>query len=162
MLKAAFSFDFGLSALVCKDGVVTAFIIITTIAIAVFIYVLYKYRNKNVVGRIALALVIGGAIGNLVDRIFIGRVRDFIQIVYFGLDIPLLGGETFAVFNIADACLVIGIILFAVFIVFLDKEVVKKENKNETNITENTEDSTKKENETAEDNKTLINGESND
>ena len=160
--KAAFSFDFGLSALVGKDGVVTAFIIITTIAIAVFICVLYKYRNKNVVGRIALALVIGGAIGNLVDRIFIGRVRDFIQIVYFGLDIPLLGGETFAVFNIADACLVIGIILFAVFIVFLDKEVVKKENKNETNITENTEDSIKKENETAEDNKTLINGESND
>ena len=132
--KAAFSVDFGLSGLVGKDGVVTAFIIITSISILVFIYVLYRYKNKGLLGRIALALVIGGAIGNLYDRIFIGRVRDFIQIVYFGLDIQLLGGKSFAVFNIADSCLVIGIILLAVFIVFFDKDLVKKDSKNETKL----------------------------
>lgn len=160
--KAAFSFDFGLTALVGKDGVITAFIIITSIAISVFIYVLYKYRNKSLLGRIALALVIGGALGNLYDRIFIGRVRDFIQIVYFGLDIPLLGGESFAVFNIADACLVIGIILFAVFIVFLDKDVVKKDSKIETVNSDSTSNSLVKENLENIESNTITNGESND
>lgn len=159
--KAAFSFDFGLSALVGKDGVVTAFIIITSIAIIAFIYILYRYRNKRLLGRIALALVIGGAIGNLYDRIFIGRVRDFIQIVYFGLDIPFLGGESFAVFNIADACLVIGVILLAIFIVFFDKEVKEKNKKTETKINNNNAEIIENENNFDLNKNTVDNGENN-
>jgi signal peptidase II len=118
--KAAFSFDFFLSNVVGLDGVRVIFIIITIFALAAFGFILYKIRMRHGFSRIALALVIGGAIGNLYDRLFVGRVRDFIQVVFFGLDIEFLGGRSFAVFNIADSCLVIGVIMLMVYIVFTE------------------------------------------
>lgn len=66
-------------------------------------------------------MILAGALGNLVDRLFIGKVRDFVEIVFFGCDVPLLG-ESFAIFNIADAALVVGVILFLVYFIFMYRE----------------------------------------
>jgi signal peptidase II len=67
---------------------------------------------------IGLAFVLGGAVGNLIDRIFLGGVRDFIRFDFFD----------FPVFNIADSFLTVGCVMLAVFILFLYRP--KGENKN--------------------------------
>ena len=53
--------------------------------------------------KIFLALIIGGALGNLYDRIFLGVVRDFIGI------------GPWPNFNLADAAIVVGVLLFALY-----------------------------------------------
>ena len=118
---AAFGSAFGLDKLIGRTATRIIFIVITFVAVGIFGYFMYRNRGKNKVERLAFALIISGAIGNLVDRIFIGEVRDFIEIVYFGLDLGKLG-TSFAIFNIADAALVVGVILFLVYILFLHKE----------------------------------------
>lgn len=66
--------------------------------------------------RVAIALVIGGAIGNLIDRIAHGYVEDMFQTLF--VDFP--------VFNIADCAIVIGGILFCAFVIFGGKDGGKK------------------------------------
>ena len=75
------------------------------------------HKKKTIFYCVSLGLICGGAIGNLVDRIFLGYVRDFIKFSFFSFN-----------FNIADACLTIGVILFAVYLIFFD-DVFKKGNK---------------------------------
>ena len=136
---AAFSFDFGLGQVIGQDGVMTFFIITTFISIGLFGFIMYKLKNRSLWARVCFALIIGGAIGNLYDRMAFSMVRDFIRIVYFGLEIPYLG-TSFAVFNIADACLVVGAIAFIVFILFMenkDKARLEKECEKAEKTTEN-------------------------
>lgn len=118
---AAFGSAFGLDKLIGQTATRIIFIVITFIAVGIFGYFMVRNRGKNKVERIAFALIIAGALGNLYDRLFIGEVRDFVEIVYFGLDLGKLG-TSFAIFNIADAALVVGVILFLVYILFLHKE----------------------------------------
>lgn len=61
-----------------------------------------------------LALMIGGTIGNLIDRIRLGYVVDFLQFIF--------GSYAFPTFNVADSALTVGVILFAVDILFLEKK----------------------------------------
>ena len=89
------------------------FIVISFAAVGLFGYFMYRNRGKSKFSRVAYALIIGGAIGNLVDRLAFGYVRDFIQFQYFGLTI--FGSEYFAIFNFADSALCIGVVLFAVY-----------------------------------------------
>jgi signal peptidase II len=72
-----------------------------TIAVVVgmFVYLLRLSENTKLV-KIGLALLIGGALGNLVDRILVGKVLDFIET-------PLRPG----IFNVADVAINLGIIL---------------------------------------------------
>lgn len=53
----------------------------------------------------SLALILGGAVGNLVDRVRAGEVTDFILLAWRGHEFP--------VFNVADVCVTCGVILFA-------------------------------------------------
>lgn len=129
---AAFSFDFGLSKILGQEGVMTVFIIITFLALILFGFVLYRLRNRRLIARVAFALIIGGAIGNLYDRIAFSMVRDFIRIVYFGLNIPFLGGTGFAIFNFADAFLVIGVFVYIFYVLFMEtKDVARLEKSSE-------------------------------
>lgn len=73
------------------------FIIVSVVAI-IFVIHLLKKRTYNYVG---LSLVLGGAIGNLIDRIFYGNVVDFIDFS--------LGNFHWPAFNVADASLTVGI-----------------------------------------------------
>ena len=118
---AAFGSAFGLENIIGPQAVRVIFIIITFIALGIFGYFLWRNRGKNKLCRASLAMILAGALGNLVDRLFIGKVRDFVEIVFFGCDVPLLG-ESFAIFNIADAALVVGVILFLVYFIFMYRE----------------------------------------
>lgn len=117
--NAAFGSAFGLDKILSAGGVRVALVVLSLVAIVFFSIFMYRNRSKNKISRIAYALIIGGAIGNLYDRLFLGFVRDFVQIEYFGLKI--FGSTTFAIFNIADAALTIGVILFIIYYVFIWK-----------------------------------------
>lgn len=89
---------------------VTALIIVAAVT-----YVVVK-RPKNRVFLTGFTFLIGGAVGNLIDRIRIGYVIDF-------FDFTLID---FPVFNVADCFITIGAIIFAVYVIFLSD---KKEEK---------------------------------
>lgn len=93
-----------------KNG--NVFLIISTVIIlaAVIVYLTIKKPKAKAV-KIASALIIGGALGNLYDRIFRGFVVDFIDIRFIN----------YPIFNIADCCVVCGAIIFAVWVIFFDK-----------------------------------------
>ena len=79
------------------------FIISMTLIIVVLL-IKYVYNKKlDLKEKISYGLVLGGAIGNLFDRIIYGYVIDFIDVYIFGYDYPI--------FNVADSCVVVGIIL---------------------------------------------------
>ncbi|MCL1944689.1 MAG: signal peptidase II [Firmicutes bacterium] len=116
--NAAFGSSFGLNSIFGEDGIRWFFIVFTILVVLCFCVLLYIWRDKRKFGQIAVLLIIVGGIGNLYDRMIFGYVRDFVHFVYFGLDIPLLGTD-FAIFNIADSFLSIGIVLFAWYVVFM-------------------------------------------
>ena len=90
----------------------TLFFIITTAIIAsVIVYLLVKLKNKNMALTICLSVILGGAIGNLVDRIRLGFVVDYLHFSFFP-----------PVFNFADSCIVVGAIVVSMFILF-DKNI---------------------------------------
>ncbi|ERI06919.1 signal peptidase II [Aneurinibacillus aneurinilyticus ATCC 12856] len=81
------------------------FFIVITIAIIVgIIWYLRKAYKESKLVSLALALILGGAIGNFYDRVLTGEVVDF-------LDFTLIN---FPIFNIADSAIVIGVSLFVI------------------------------------------------
>lgn len=85
-----------------------------------FVIILIKNKGGNKLFRIALAMLTAGAMGNCIDRMFLGYVRDFVEFVYFGLTIA--GSKSFYIFNIADAELVIGVILMIIYFLFMYRD----------------------------------------
>ena len=79
--------------------------LISAVAIGVMLHYLLKMKNDRLTS-VALALMIGGAAGNLIDRLFLSYVRDFLNFYIFGYDFP--------VFNIADSALCIGVFLLMI------------------------------------------------
>ena len=82
-------------------GQLTFFIITGIIALVCFIY--WYLKTGRVLSQFALSLIIAGTIGNMIDRLYRGSVRDFLDFYIFTYDFPI--------FNIADSCLTIGVIL---------------------------------------------------
>ena len=62
-----------------------------------------KLPGDEILTAISLSLILGGAIGNLIDRILLGHVVDYIQV--------WLGSFAFPAFNIADAAISVGAVL---------------------------------------------------
>jgi signal peptidase II len=87
-------------------------VILTLIALAAFalvLYYLYKSETEQKRFHVALGLVGGGAIGNLIDRIALGGVTDFLV-----FDLGFWPFNPWPAFNIADAALVVGVGLMAI------------------------------------------------
>lgn len=93
---------------------------IASILISIFIfYNLYRQPNLRSWSVWGLTLVLAGAIGNLIDRVFIGEVVDFLDFEFFDLDLPTFKflfihfrGYTMTrwpIFNIADSAVTVGI-----------------------------------------------------
>jgi signal peptidase II len=80
----------------------TAGVIFSIVALCVSVAIIYYFprvSEKQTAVRIALALQLGGAVGNLIDRALLGTVTDFISVA------------TFPVFNVADASITVGVAL---------------------------------------------------
>ena len=90
-------------------------VILALLAFMVYHIVKKKYKEKGgVFLHVALAMILAGGIGNLVDRIALGYVRDFIEytIVY------TLFKKDFAICNLADVYLTIGVILVIIYLIY--------------------------------------------
>ena len=100
----------------------TTFLIIVSIVIVLcMICVDYMLKIKSKTYTVGFGLIIAGAIGNFVDRITLGYVRDFIMFDFW---------HSFPIFNFADCCIVIGVVMVCVYFLFLSNKI--KSNKNET------------------------------
>jgi len=92
------------------------FIVITFAVLIVATWVMIKYRRKHKrFLKVSIALAYAGAVGNLIDRIQFGYVRDFI-------DIRVFGDLWKWIFNVADMCLVVGSIMLGIYILFIHKD----------------------------------------
>ena len=123
--KAAFGSAFGLEKVLGDNAIRIIFLIITLIAMGVFSYILYRCRKRHFLMRLALALILAGALGNFIDRLVLRYVRDFVEIIFFGCKVPFLG-YSFPVFNVADMGLTVGVIVFLVYFIAIYKEPKKK------------------------------------
>ena len=83
------------------------FIVVALAASAFIIYLIVKHRNERLL-CFALALVLGGAVGNLIDRMIYGAVVDFVLVRWPGG--PSLF-DPWPAFNLADSCISIGAVL---------------------------------------------------
>lgn len=79
--------------------------LVAAVAIGVMIWYLITKKPGRWIS-FALGLMIGGAAGNLIDRLFLGSVRDFLDFYIFGYDFPI--------FNLADSALTIGVIMLII------------------------------------------------
>ncbi len=86
------------------------------VSLSAIIYTFTRKHKMHYLEAISLGLIIGGAIGNQIDRLRFGYVLDFIYVKLIN----------FAIFNIADAALVVGAILLSVYILFLHEKHMKK------------------------------------
>ena len=98
------------------SGSTVALIIISVIIIALLGVYVFASKTKNALFYVSLGLIVGGAVGNLIDRIFLGYVRDFIKLEFMN----------FPIFNTADCFLTVGVICLVVYYLI---EVVKESKK---------------------------------
>jgi signal peptidase II len=90
------------------------FILVSTLAIGIILFLFHKLEESEVMMPLALSLVLGGALGNLIDRIRLGEVIDFILIHYRAFHWPA--------FNVADIGITVGVFLLVLRIFLLDRK----------------------------------------
>ena len=79
---------------------------------------IWLWREARLFPALALALIIGGALGNMVDRVRLGAVFDFLDVHIAGYHWPA--------FNLADSCVVIGVALLVIDSIFFNGNEVHK------------------------------------
>jgi signal peptidase II len=80
--------------------------VLAILVVAIIIYYNNQLSERDVWLRLALGMQMGGAIGNnLIDRLFLGSVVDFLHIHYW------------PIFNIADSCITVGVIIMVILMI---------------------------------------------
>lgn len=88
-------------------GYLWIMVAVTSVFILIMLGVLIFYRKHTALSRLSMILIIAGGIGNLIDRLVLGYVVDYIQVSFFP-----------PVFNLADCFVVVGVILLLVYVIF--------------------------------------------
>jgi signal peptidase II len=97
------------------QGMGEIFTILITVVIVAIIYFYPRIPETDVPLRVALAMQAGGALGNLIDRITQGYVTDFVSV------------GNFAVFNVADASITLGVAVLLIGLYIDERKTQKKE-----------------------------------
>lgn len=93
-------------------GAMWLFYLISIIAIGVCLYFLFNKRYQKPLFDVGLAFVLGGIIGNFIDRLHLKYVIDMLQLDFVH----------FNIFNIADSAITIGVILIFIYLLFFDEK----------------------------------------
>lgn len=91
------------------------FMVISSIAIVLMIFIMYKFADQSKGFCIPLSLIVGGGIGNMIDRVFKGYVVDFLQFDFF---------KSFPVFNVADSFITVSSFAVCIYLIFFDKTIL--------------------------------------
>lgn len=111
------------------------------------LYYIYKSKEQKLIVRIALACILGGAVGNLIDRmfygvfygyapVFYGKVVDFFNADFFDFTIFGRTYDRFPIFNIADSAVTIGVALLIIFHKSVDEKKETAVQSDETVVVE--------------------------
>ena len=100
----------------------TFFKVLTAIALIVFV-VFYFYALKKGYKwlQYSIVLIVGGTVGNFIDRLAFNGVTDFLSFIF--------GAYKFPVFNLADSFLTVGVIMLIIHYLFLDNEAIFRRKK---------------------------------
>ncbi len=96
-------------------GMQWIFIALTVVMLALIIIYMFKKRPQSRFFYVTVALIIGGGLGNLIDRIAHGYVVDYLSLTFFS-----------PVCNFADYCITVGVILLAVYLLFFSGKKEKR------------------------------------
>lgn len=94
------------------------FIFVTIIAVSVIIVAMRKLKEEQRFAQVALAMIFSGAVGNLVDRVRLGEVIDFLDIYWRSHHWPA--------FNVADSLITVGVMMVALDMFRNDREMASK------------------------------------
>ena len=107
---------------------------ISILAIGVTLWFFFKTSTKENSFRMGLCLVLGGAVGNLIDRFRFGEVVDFLDFDFFNITLPptevlffRFPGfylDRWPVFNLADSFVLIGMVLVVIYLLFLKESSI--------------------------------------
>jgi len=95
------------------------FIVLASIATIFISWYLWKSKDKSYIFKLSLAFILGGAIGNLIDRYLFGKVVDFFHLS--------IGQYSWPVFNVADSFVTIGMVLY-LYCIYIDEKVESTSN----------------------------------
>ena len=84
---------------------------VIVLALLIVLYMLFKDYRENMTGQVALALITGGAIGNIIDRLRFGQVVDFLLVYYRQYQWPA--------FNVADSAICVGVTILVILSLFV-------------------------------------------
>lgn len=87
------------------------FIVLTAIISCIIIYALFAYKSHTFLSYSAAILILAGGIGNIIDRIRLGFVVDYLSFSFFS-----------PVFNFADCCVTVGTVLLIIHVLFFSEK----------------------------------------
>lgn len=96
------------------------FIVVSTLALAAMAFYMFKFKPEGWLVRCSLAFIIGGGIGNMIDRVLLGYVIDF-------LDFCAFPGLWKWVFNVADAFVCVGAGMLMLYLILDTVKMTKEE-----------------------------------
>jgi len=102
------------------EGQMWLFSIVTVAVICAIVYFYHKEAKGKPIFQVGLMLLLGGAIGNFIDRLFRGEVVDFVDVL-----IPIIKYD-FPIFNVADAALTIAVVILMIGLIMEDKKEKKQ------------------------------------
>jgi signal peptidase II len=92
--------------------------VVSAIIVVVVVWLVIKKFFTNWIGMLSATLIVAGGIGNLIDRVALRYVTDMIKTIF--MDFP--------VFNFADCCITVGVVLLVIYVLFFYTEEKKEEN----------------------------------
>ena len=78
-----------------------------------------RFPQKHILLRLSSGFILGGALGNLIDRVVVGSVRDFLDATF----VETITGYSFPVFNVADIFVVCGVFMLGIYILFVHDKI---------------------------------------
>lgn len=101
------------------SGQMWLFYLITLVVVGVLFYMLHKEGKDSHLLSIGLSFMIGGALGNFIDRLHLSYVVDMFKLDFIN----------FPIFNVADVALTIGVIIMLIYMLVTPEEKMKTDNK---------------------------------